>query len=102
MGAGLGSGALLLGSLPRGQRWGQDVKASIKPAVHFVGFRGEEYWSAVKIWGLPDFIHIGWDRYAMHAIIPEDTVVFAKGEWTQEPNHYGYPDMKRGPLHLYD
>lgn len=75
---------------------------SIRPAVHFVGFWGEEYWSAVKIWGPPDFIHIGWDCYATHAIIPDDTVIFAKGEWTQEPNEYGYPDMGRGPKHLYD
>ena len=51
---------------------------------------------------MPDFIHIGWDRYPMHAIIPEDTVVFAKGDWTREPNQYGFPDMRRGPLHRYD
>ena len=25
--------------------------------LHFVGFRGEEYWSAVKVWGVPDFYH---------------------------------------------
>ena len=80
----------------------EQVPQSLRPAVHFVGLRGDEYWSAVKIWGLPDFIHIGWDRYAMHAIIPEDTVVFARGDWTQESSQYGYPDMKRGPLHLYD
>ena len=29
--------------------------------IHFVGFRGEEYWSAVKVWGLPDFYHRGYD-----------------------------------------
>ncbi|WP_245653812.1 hypothetical protein [Novosphingobium rosa] len=79
-----------------------DGRMPIRPALHFVGFRGEEYWSAVKVWGVPDFIHIGWDRYAMHAIDPQDTVIFARGDWTQEPNAYGYPDMKRGPLHLYD
>jgi hypothetical protein len=24
--------------------------------IHFVGFKGEEYWTAVKVWGLPDFV----------------------------------------------
>lgn len=28
-----------------------------RPNVHFVGFRGEEFHSAVKVWGQPDFIH---------------------------------------------
>lgn len=76
--------------------------APIGPGLHFVGFRGEEYWSAVRIWGRPYSLYIGWDRYVMHAIIPEDTVIFTKGDWTQAPSEYGYPDMKRGPRHLYD
>ena len=25
--------------------------------VHFIGFKGDEYWSAIKIWGKPHFIH---------------------------------------------
>jgi|TARA_R110000796_G_scaffold56611_1_gene131184 hypothetical protein len=34
--------------------------------VHFVGFRnGDEYWSAVKVWGRPDFIHLHHD-YRMY------------------------------------
>jgi hypothetical protein len=50
-----------------------------RPAVHFIGFRGEEYWSAVKVWGPPGFIHMGWDRRALRDIHPDDTVIFAKG-----------------------
>lgn len=38
-------------------------------AVHFVGFRGDEYRSAVKVWGEPDFIHLGWDRRARREIV---------------------------------
>jgi len=49
------------------------------PCVHFVGFRGEEYWSAVRVWGRPDFIHMGWDRRALREIEEGDTVIFAKG-----------------------
>ena len=63
-----------------------------KSAVHFVGFRGEEYWSAVKIWGRPGFIHMGWDMRAHREIAEGDTVVFAKGEWSQPPREKSYSD----------
>src|SRR5690348_6118637 len=45
-------------------------------ALHFVGFRGEEYHSATRVWGLPDFIHRGWDRRAQREIAPGDIIVF--------------------------
>lgn len=48
--------------------------------VHFIGFRGEEYWSAVKIWGKPDFIHQRFDRRAQRDIGPGEVVVFARGD----------------------
>ena len=63
------------------------------PAVHFVGFRGEEYWSAVKVWGRPGFVHRWWDRRAFRDVAPEDTVVFAQGGWTQEPMERNAPDI---------
>jgi hypothetical protein len=46
------------------------------PAVHFVGFRGDEYHSAVRVFGLPDFVHRVWDGRAMQEIAICDTVVF--------------------------
>lgn len=49
------------------------------PAVHFVGFRGEEYWSAVKVWGRPGFIHRLNDTRMRRELHPCDTVVFANG-----------------------
>ena len=45
--------------------------------IHFVGFRGEEYWSAVKVWGYPDFYHRVYDWRAIGDFAPGDTVVFA-------------------------
>lgn len=48
-----------------------------RPCLHFVGFRGEEYWSAVRVWGLPDFYHRGWDTRARREIADGDTVIFA-------------------------
>jgi len=52
--------------------------------THFVGFRGEEYWSAVKIWGKPTFIHKWWDRRAQREIAEGDIVIFAKGDHAQQ------------------
>lgn len=50
----------------------------IKPCVHFVGFRDDRYWNAVKVFGTPDFIHRTWDERARREIWEEgDTVVFA-------------------------
>lgn len=51
----------------------------LRPCIHFVAFRGEEYWSAVKVWGRPDFVHIGWDRRALREIGEDDIVIFAQG-----------------------
>ena len=45
--------------------------------IHFIGFRNEEYWSAVKIWGKPDFVHLTHDRRLYGDVDAErDTLVF--------------------------
>lgn len=62
-------------------------------AVHFIGFRGDEYTSAVRIFGLPDFIHPGWDRWARIEIMPGDIAVFARGTFDDEPSQFGFPDV---------
>jgi hypothetical protein len=62
-----------------------------KPLVHFVGFRGEEYWSAVRVWGLPDVYHRSWDMRALREIAKCDTVVFAKGD-PAKPSPFSYDD----------
>lgn len=62
--------------------------------VHFVWFRGEEYISAVRVWGRPDFIHMGWDRRAQREIGEDDIVVFARGSHDQIPVERNFPDIK--------
>jgi hypothetical protein len=64
----------------------------VRPCVHFVGFKSNEYVSARRVWGVPDFIHRGWDTRAWREIAPEDTVVFARGEWTQPPSEKQFSD----------
>ena len=62
-------------------------------AVHFVGFRGEEYWTAVKAFGRPDFIHRGWDKRARRELADGDLVVFARGEYDQDPAERNFNDL---------
>lgn len=67
-------------------------------AVHFVGFRGDEYLSAVRVWGQPDFIHMGWDRRARREIdFERDTIVFAKGEHDQPVAARNFNDIIETP-----
>lgn len=53
--------------------------------VHFVGFRANEYISAIKVWGMPDFIHKTHDGRMYEEISEEnDIVVFANGHETKK------------------
>ena len=70
----------------------------MRACVHFVGFRGEEYWSAVKVWGLPDYIHRGYDNRMRRERAREDTVVFANGSEQKGPRFYSYPDIEEDKL----
>ena len=65
----------------------------MRPAIHFVGFRDDRYWSAVRIWGKPDFIHRRWDKRAQREILEADTIVFATGDAAQEPAHFSGDDI---------
>ena len=67
--------------------------------VHFFGFRGSEYISAVRVWGQPDFIHPIHDRRSYVDYDPiNDIGVFAGKESEDKIGSYRreYTDMKRG------
>lgn len=66
----------------------------MRDCIHFVGFRGEEYWSAIKAFGKPDFIHRGWDMRAQREIADDDVVVFATGNEHLDPSRYNYNDLQ--------
>jgi len=64
-------------------------------STHFVGFRGDEFNRAVRIWGRPDFVHRIWDVRAANEASPEDTVIFARAkDWDNldEPNPRSFDD----------
>jgi hypothetical protein len=44
-----------------------------------VGFRGEEFRSAVRVFGQPDFFHRVFDQRAVAEFCAGDMVVFANG-----------------------
>ena len=58
------------------------------PLLHFVGFRDDRYWNAVRVFGLPDYIHRTWDRYAADAVALCDLVVHAEGEADRAPRSF--------------
>lgn len=66
----------------------------MKPCLHFVGFKGDEYVRAVRVFGEPDFIHPGYDLRAFREIAPGDTVVFAVGDASQAPRKKSFSDLK--------
>jgi hypothetical protein len=54
--------------------------ADYTPCLHFVGFRDDAYLRAVRVFGLPDFIHPIYDYHAATEIAPDDVVVFARAK----------------------
>jgi hypothetical protein len=68
---------------------------NVKPAVHFVGFRDDRYWNAVKVFGLPDFFHFVRDQRAQREIADFDTVVFAKYHPDDPPSPYNHDDSNQ-------
>ena len=60
--------------------------------VHFIGFKDDRYWNAVKVFGPPHYIHPGWDLRAFREIAPDDVLVFAEGSAEQEPRRKSFTD----------
>lgn len=61
--------------------------------VHFIGFRDDRYWNAVKVFGPPHYIHRGWDTRAAREIAPGDILVFAVGTADDAPRTRTYNDL---------
>jgi hypothetical protein len=65
----------------------------MRRAIHYVGFRDDRYLNALRIWGGPRVIHRWWDRRAAREIADGDVVIFAEGDWQQEPRKWNAPDL---------
>lgn len=64
------------------------------PALHFIGFRGDEYFRACRFWGSPDFVHRNWDVRARQEVINDDVAVFAKGDDATSPRPQSFNDSE--------
>lgn len=64
-----------------------------RPCIHFIGFRDDRYWNAVRVWGRPHFIHRGWDMRARREIGDDDLVIFAEGNETLPPRKRNFNDI---------
>ncbi len=70
----------------------------MRPCLHFVGFRGDEYTRAQRVFGTPDFVHPGWDLRARREIADGDTIIFARGTEADEPRVRSFNDWNEpGP-----
>jgi hypothetical protein len=64
-------------------------------ALHFVGFKDERLWNAVKVWGRPDFYHRHWDDRARAEIVDGDVAIFASGSIDDTPTPFAFNDSER-------
>jgi hypothetical protein len=67
-------------------------------ALHFIGFKDDRYWNAVRVFGLPDFYHRIWDFRARQELVDGDVAVFAFGDETMPL----YRNGKTGELASWD
>lgn len=64
--------------------------------THFIGFHDDRYHAAVRVFGEPAFLHLGYDRRALREIADGDVVVFADGPSDQAPRDKSFPDILDG------
>lgn len=63
-----------------------------KGLLHFVGFKDDRVFSALKVFGPPDFWHRHWDRRAQDEIAEGDVAIFADGDESCALNPHAYND----------
>lgn len=67
-------------------------------ALHFVGFKNDRYWTAVSVFGLPDFYHRIWDYRARCEVVEGDIAVFADGTIDDPVKPIGWDDSQQDIL----
>lgn len=67
-------------------------------ALHFVGFKDDRYWNALRVFGLPDFYHRVWDYRARQEVIAGDVAVFATGTIEEPTKSIGWDDSQQDIL----
>jgi len=60
--------------------------------IHFIGFRGEEYNSAIKVFGKPDFIHMSHDNRMYGDVDETDILIFGPKADPEYISKYSWQD----------
>jgi hypothetical protein len=60
--------------------------------VHFVGFSGDEYYRAARVWGMPDFVHAWHDARMYGDVGPNDVIVFGPKAHPNEVSPWTWQD----------
>lgn len=68
------------------------------PPLHFVGFRDDRVWAALRLFGPPDFWHRIYDMRAKQEIAPGDEAVFATGSIDDLPKPVSHDDSQQDIL----
>jgi len=68
------------------------------PPLHFVGFKDDRVWNALRVFGPPDFWHRIYDARARQEIVPGDVAVFATGSIDDEPKAVSHDDSQQDIL----
>lgn len=64
-------------------------------ALHFVGFKDDRIFNAIKIFGKPDFWHRVYDARTLQEIFEGDKIVFATGDENQPLKEFTWNDSDR-------
>lgn len=65
--------------------------------MHFVGFKNDRVYAALKAFGPPDFWHRRWDRRAQDEIAPGDVAIFADGDEHSPVDPFAFDDSAVTP-----
>lgn len=65
-----------------------------RSCLHFVGFVGDEYTRAVKVFGEPDFVHRWNDGRCREMIVDGDVAVYANGAEAPRKSPYNFDDSE--------
>ncbi len=60
--------------------------------IHFVGFRGDEYLSAVRVFGSPDFVHMVHDARMYGDVGDDDLLVHGPKSDPDRLSKYSWQD----------
>jgi hypothetical protein len=64
----------------------------MKSAMHFVGFKDEDFHRAIAVFGTPDFIHRHNDGRFRSMVVEDDVVVFANGSEVAKSSVFSFDD----------